>query len=57
MDWHWLKRAERRHVMPPETPHNGEYLVAAYVITVVILMGYWVRLWRKVKGHGGKART
>ena len=34
--------------MPPETPQNGEYLVAAYIITVVILMGYWVRLWRKV---------
>ena len=43
--------------MPPETPQNGEYLVAAYVITVVILMGYWVRLWRKVKGVSGKART
>jgi hypothetical protein len=35
--------------MPPETPQNGEYLVAAYLITVVILLGYWVTLWRKVK--------
>jgi hypothetical protein len=43
--------------MPPETPQNGEYLVAAYVITVVILLGYWVRLWSKVKGVRGKART
>ena len=40
--------------MPPETPQNGEYLVAAYVITVVILMGYWVRLWSKVKGVSAK---
>ena len=36
--------------MPPETPQNGEYLVAAYVITVIILLGYWVRLWRRIKG-------
>jgi hypothetical protein len=43
--------------MPPETPQNGEYLVAAYVITVVILMGYWVTLWSRVKGLSGKRRT
>jgi hypothetical protein len=35
--------------MPLETPQNGEYLVAAYVITAVVLLGYWVRLWSKVK--------
>jgi hypothetical protein len=35
--------------MPPETPQNGEYLAAAYVITVLILLLYWVRLWRKAK--------
>jgi hypothetical protein len=35
--------------MLPETPQNGEYLAAAYVITVLILLGYWVRLWRKAK--------
>jgi hypothetical protein len=35
--------------MPPEPPQNGEYLVAAYVITTVILMGYWVALWRRGK--------
>lgn len=43
--------------MPPETPQNGEYMVAAYVITVVILVGYWVRLWSRVKSVSGKART
>ena len=35
--------------MPLETPQNGEYLVAAYVITAVILLGYWVALWRRTK--------
>jgi hypothetical protein len=35
--------------MPPEPPQNGEYLVAAYVITTVILVGYWVALWRRAK--------
>jgi hypothetical protein len=36
--------------MLAETPQNGGYLVAAYTIAVVVLVGYWVRLWRKVKG-------
>ncbi len=40
--------------MPPETPQNGEYLVAAYGITVVILVGYWGTLWSKVKNSSGK---
>ena len=35
--------------MLPEPPSNGEYLVAAYVVTAVILVGYWVRLWRMTK--------
>jgi hypothetical protein len=39
--------------MPPETPQNGGYLVAAYVIAAVILLGYWLGLWRKVKGLRG----
>jgi hypothetical protein len=43
--------------MAPETPQNGEYMVAAYVITVLILLGYWVTLWSKVTGLRGKART
>jgi hypothetical protein len=33
--------------MLAEPPQNSEYLVAAYVITAVILLGYWVVLWRK----------
>ena len=32
--------------MLPEPPQNGGYLVAAYVVTAVILIGYWIRLWR-----------
>ena len=35
--------------MPPETPQNGGYLVVAYVITTVILLGYWLALWRRAK--------
>jgi hypothetical protein len=33
--------------MLPEPPQNGEYLIAAYVIAAVILVGYWVALWRR----------
>jgi hypothetical protein len=33
--------------MPLEPPRNAEYLIAAYVVTTVILLGYWLRLWRK----------
>ena len=33
--------------MQVEPPQNGEYLVAAYVITALILLGYWAALWRK----------
>jgi hypothetical protein len=35
--------------MPVEPPQNGEYLVAAYVITAVILTAYWLALWRRAK--------
>jgi hypothetical protein len=27
-----------------EPPQNGEYLVAAYAVATVILVGYWARL-------------
>ena len=33
--------------MLAEPPQNGEYLLAAYVVTPVILVGYWVRLYLK----------
>jgi hypothetical protein len=35
--------------MLAEPPRNGEYLVAAYAVATVILMGYWVRLWGKAR--------
>jgi hypothetical protein len=36
-------------MISPEPPQNGEYLVAAYVVTPVILVGYLGLLWRKAK--------
>jgi hypothetical protein len=35
--------------MLAEPPRNGEYLVAAYVVATVILLGYWVRLWQRAR--------
>ena len=32
-----------------EPPQNGEYLVAAYVVTAVILLGYLGALWRRAR--------
>lgn len=32
-----------------EPPQNGEYLVAAYVITAVILIAYFCLLWRRAR--------
>lgn len=51
--------------MQAEPPQNGEFLVAAYVITGVIVTAYWVALWRRartvVSGEGknvsGEERT
>jgi hypothetical protein len=35
--------------MQVEPPSNGGYMLAAYVVTSVILVGYWLRLWRKAR--------
>jgi hypothetical protein len=32
--------------MLPEPPRNGGYLVAAYIVAAIILLGYWLRLLR-----------
>ena len=41
--------------MPPETPQNAGYMIAAYVVAPVILVGYLVSLWGRVKRVlGGK---
>lgn len=37
-------------MIAPETPQNGEYLVAAYLVTPVILVGYLGLLWRRARG-------
>ncbi len=31
----------------PEIPQNAPYMVAAYVVTAVILLGYAVSLWMR----------
>jgi hypothetical protein len=33
--------------MVPEPPRNGGYLVAAYIVATLILVGYFWRLWRR----------
>jgi hypothetical protein len=35
--------------MPAETPGNVGYMIAAYVVAPVILVGYLGSLWRRVK--------
>ena len=33
----------------PETPSNGGYMVAAYVVATVIYLGYVVVLWGRAR--------
>ncbi len=33
--------------MLAEAPQNGGYMLAAYIVTTMILGGYWTRLWRR----------
>jgi hypothetical protein len=35
--------------MPPDTPSNSEYMVAAYVVTGVIYLVYALSLWIRVR--------
>ncbi len=35
--------------MPAETPENAGYMIAAYVVAPVILVGYLVSLWGRVQ--------
>ena len=39
-------------MLAPEPPHNAGYLVAAYIVAPVILVGYLGMLWRKVMKVG-----
>jgi hypothetical protein len=36
-------------MMLAEPPSNGEYMVAAYLVTMAILLGYWLVLWRALR--------
>lgn len=38
--------------MPPETPDNGQYMVAAYVITGAIYLLYALSLWLRARRSG-----
>jgi hypothetical protein len=33
-------------------PQNAGYMVAAYVVTAVIVVGYALSLWRRARGPG-----
>lgn len=35
--------------MPAEPPSNGGYMIAAYIVTGVILLGYLFLLWRRAR--------
>jgi cytochrome bd-type quinol oxidase subunit 2 len=37
--------------MLAEPPSNGQYMIAAYVVTVAILLGYWLLLWRAMRNN------
>lgn len=37
-----------------EVPQNGGYLLAAYIVTPVILVGYLLMLWVRVRRAGGR---
>jgi hypothetical protein len=41
--------------MSAETPENAGYMIAAYVVAPVILVGYLASLWRRVKRTIGRA--
>ena len=43
--------------MPVEPPSNGEYLVAAYIVTAIILLGYYAWLWRLAKKGKRERKT
>jgi hypothetical protein len=41
--------------MPAETPENVGYMIAAYVVAPVILVGYLGSLWGRVKRAVGRS--
>ena len=43
--------------MSPETPQNAGYMIAAYVVAPVILVGYLASLWGRVRRTERTERT
>jgi hypothetical protein len=41
--------------MAPEPPHNAGYLLAAYIVAPVILVGYVGVLWRRLRRTVGRS--
>jgi len=41
--------------MPAEPPENAGYMIAAYVVAPVILVGYLAWLWGRVKKAVGRS--
>jgi hypothetical protein len=42
-------------MLPAEPPHNAGYMVAAYIVAPVILVGYLVSLWARVRKMVGRS--
>ena len=42
--------------MLAEPPQNGGYMLAAYIVTPMILGGYWVRLYLKQRKRENQKR-
>ena len=40
--------------MSPDTPQNAGYMLAAYIVAPVILGGYLLMKWRRVRRAGGR---
>src|SRR3954467_5737139 len=45
----WSRNSGTSCAMLTEPPQNGGYLLAAYVVATVILVGYWGRLWLRAR--------
>ena len=45
--------------MPPETPQNAGFMLAAYIVAPAILVGYLLSLWMRVRRAltGGRAES
>ncbi len=44
-------RMSARKRRPVQYPDNGAYMVAAYVVTAVVVVGYAAWLWYRIQKH------